>query len=66
MKKLFATSLTNSEVDNCLWLNSFVYETDIKGNIEATSEQEHVRWLIEKEAMENMYLQLKVALGKPN
>lgn len=45
-------------------MNGFVYDTNIRGETDPYSVQEHVRWLIKKEDMENLYAQLQIMLKK--
>ncbi|BEO71855.1 hypothetical protein SMQE32_26740 [Serratia marcescens] len=66
LKRFHGASFTDSELEGSKVLNSYIYSTDKNGEIDGNSEQEHVRWLISKENMENLYAMLKVALGKAN
>ena len=64
MKRVFAIAFTESEIKGSKVLNAFIHDTNIRGEIDPYSVQEHVRWLITKENMENLYSQLHIALGK--
>ncbi|EFH2757051.1 hypothetical protein [Escherichia coli] len=64
MKRVFGIAFTESEIKGSKVLNAFVHDTNIRGEIDPYSIQEHTRWLISKEDMENLYSQLQIALGK--
>ncbi|HDR2796228.1 TPA: hypothetical protein QCJ95_004877 [Enterobacter asburiae] len=66
MKRVIGITFTDSEIKGSKVLNGFVYDTNIRGEVDPYSVQEHVRWLISKEDMENLYSQLHQLLGKSN
>lgn len=64
MKRVFGIAFTESEIKGSKVINAFIHDTNMLGEIDPYSVQEHVRWLIKKEDMENLYAQLQVALKK--
>ncbi|WP_418611970.1 hypothetical protein AB4W76_07900 [Klebsiella pasteurii] len=64
MKRVIGITFSDSEIKGSKVMNGFVYDTNIRGETDQYSVQEHVRWLIKKEDMENLYAQLQVALKK--
>ncbi|MBS6906432.1 MAG: hypothetical protein KH218_03525 [Klebsiella sp.] len=64
MKRVFGIAFTESEIKGSKVINAFIHDTNMLGEIDPYSVQEHVRWLIKKEDMENLYSQLHIALGK--
>lgn len=66
MKRVIGITFTDSEIKGSKVMNGFVYDTNIRGETDPYSVQEHVRWLIKKEDMENLYAQLQIMLKKTN
>lgn len=66
LKRLHGITFTDSNFKDSKVLNAFIYETENNGEIDTYADQENVQWLITKANMENLYSQLKIALGKSN
>ncbi|MBD9978307.1 hypothetical protein [Citrobacter freundii] len=64
MKRVFGIAFTESEIKGNKVLNAFVHDTNMRGEVDPYSVQEHTRWLISKEDMENLYAQLQIMLKK--
>ncbi|MEQ9852665.1 hypothetical protein ABRP57_09545 [Pectobacterium aroidearum] len=64
LTRYFASSFTSSDIEGFRVLNNFVYPAASDGQFTEKAEQEHVRWLISKNEMENLYNLLRKELGK--
>ncbi|WJV61391.1 hypothetical protein PCO87_15960 [Pectobacteriaceae bacterium C52] len=60
----FASVFSDSDIEGLKVFNNFVYPVGKDGKFIEGVEQEHIRWLISKNEMENLYNLLKKELGK--
>lgn len=48
MKRVIGITFSDSEIKGSKVMNGFVYDTNIRGETDPYSVQEHVRWLIKR------------------